>query len=327
MEHHVTLPSKPRIVAEDTNSGTFEIDGLYPGYGHTLGNSLRRIILSSLPGAAITKVKIEGVSHEFSTIDGVKEDVVTILLNLKKVRMSLQGDDQQTVTFKIKGPQTVTAKDLICPSQVSVLNPDQYICDVTGKITLEAELTVQKGIGYVPREMIQQEKVDVGVIALDAAFTPIRRVNYEVENMRVGDRTDYNRLRILIETDSTITPKVALEQSIEIMIYQLKAVVGFRDTKEEEQKSEEAAHAHETHTAPKNKESAKEEDTELLKTRVESLDLSPRTVSALSSSGIRTVGGIARKREEDILAIEGLGVKGLQEIKRALSNFGITLKG
>jgi DNA-directed RNA polymerase subunit alpha len=329
MELHVTLPSKPKIVSESQNSGVFEIDGLYPGYGHTLGNSLRRIILSSLPGAAITKVKIEGVPHEFSTKEGVKEDIITILLNLKKVRLSLIGDDTQTIALKIKGPKNVTAADFTLPTQVSVHNPEQYICDVTSKTEFYAELTVQKGIGYVPREQIQEDKVDVGTIALDAAFTPIRRVNYEVENMRVGDRTDYNRLRITIETDGTVTPKEALEKSIEIMIYQLKSVIGFQDPKETFSRDEEAKESRAIEAPVKESKEThegKEDDVEMLKTRIETLSLSTRTVSALGVAGIRTVGGLARKREDDILAIEGLGVKGLQEIKRALSNFGITLR-
>ncbi len=327
--HHVTLPSKPKIVSESQNSGVFEIDGLYPGYGHTLGNSLRRIILSSLPGAAITKVKIEGVPHEFSTKEGVKEDIITILLNLKKVRLSLTGDDAQTISLKIKGPKVVTASDFTLPTQVGVHNKEQYICDVTTKAEFNVDLTVQKGIGYVPREQIQEDKVDVGTIALDAAFTPIRRVNYEVENMRVGDRTDYNRLRITIETDGTITPKEALEKSIEIMIYQLKSVIGFQDPKESFSRDEEVREVRAVEAPAKEAKDShdnKEDDVEMLKTRIETLSLSTRTVSALGVAGIRTVGGLARKREDDILAIEGLGVKGLQEIKRALSNFGITLR-
>tara|TARA_Y100000310_G_scaffold345555_1_gene466515 strand:+ start:55591 stop:56547 length:957 start_codon:yes stop_codon:yes gene_type:complete len=318
MEYNVAPPSKPRIVSEEDESGTYEIDSLYPGYGHTLGNSLRRIILSSLPGAAITSVKIEGVPHEFSTIAGIKEDVVTILLNLKKVRISMLTDDPQTLTLNIKGPKTVTASDLEVPGQATVLNPDQHIAEVTDKnASLSVELTLEKGLGYVSKEVLQQEKVDVGTIALDATFTPIRRVNYEVENMRVGDRTDFNRLRIFIETDGTLTPKEALERSIEIMINQLKSIVGFKEEEvelAEEVKEEEAEDDKEI------------VDTDFLKTRIESLDLSARTVNALANANIRTIGGLARKKEEDVLGIEGMGQKGLQEIKRLLSNYGITLK-
>ncbi|HYF29266.1 MAG TPA: DNA-directed RNA polymerase subunit alpha, partial [Candidatus Paceibacterota bacterium] len=200
MEYHITLPSKPRVVKEEELQGIYEIDSLYPGYGHTLGNSLRRIILSSLPGAAVTAVKIEGVSHEFATIEGVRESVMEVLLNLKRVHFSLQGDEPQTISLSVKGPKQVTAADFNLPSQVQIANPDQHIADISGKIAFELEATIERGLGYVPRETLTKEKVDIGTIALDATFTPIRRVNYEVEDMRVGDRTNFNRLRILIET-------------------------------------------------------------------------------------------------------------------------------
>src|SRR3989344_8510208 len=192
----IVLPSRPKIISEEDNRGTYEIDGLYPGYGHTLGNSLRRIIYSSLPGAAITSVKINGVPHEFSTIEGVKEDVVAILLNLKKIRFKIISDETQTATLKVKGVKSVIASDITLPGQVEVLNPEQHVADITSKsTTLEIDMVIEKGLGYVPKEVLRKEKVDIGTIALDATFTPVRRANYEVENMRVGDRTDFNRLR------------------------------------------------------------------------------------------------------------------------------------
>lgn len=319
-DYHIALPSKPRVVSETERSGTYEIDGLYPGYGFTLGNSLRRIILSSLPGAAVTHVKIPGVPHEFSTIEGVKEDVVTILLNLRKIRFKITSDEPQTVTLSAKGPRAVTAGDLKLPGQVEVLNPEQHIADVTGKVSLELEIKAERGLGYISKEEHQKERVDIGTIALDAIFSPIRRANYEVENMRVGDRTDFNRLRILIETDGTIAPREALERSIETMIHQLKAVVGFKE--------EEAADASSAFDA---KAGAREEksapvDAEMLKVRITELKLPQRVEDALDNASIRTVGGLVRKREDDLLAIEGLGQKGLQDIKRALSNMGLTLR-
>ena len=225
MEYHITLPSKPRVVSEEGSQGTYEIDALYPGYGHTLGNSLRRIILSSLPGAAITSIKIDGVSHEFATIEGIHETVMEIILNLKRIHFVLHGDDSQTITLSVKGEKEVTAADFACPSQVEIANPTQHIADVSSKVSFELEATIERGLGYVPREAIAKEKVDIGTIAFDATFTPIRRVNYEVENMRVGDRTDFNRLHILIETNGTIAPREALEQSIEVMISQLKSII------------------------------------------------------------------------------------------------------
>ncbi|MES3031210.1 MAG: DNA-directed RNA polymerase subunit alpha, partial [Patescibacteria group bacterium] len=228
--HAIVVPSKPKIIREEGFSGVYEIDGLYPGYGHTLGNSLRRIILSSIPGAAVTKVKIKGVEHEFSSVEGVKEDVITILLALKKLRIKLITDEAQTITIKAKGVKTVTAKDIEVPGQVEILNPELHIATLTDKSSdLDMEITVEKGLGYVAKETLHKDRVDIGVISIDATFTPIKKANYEVENMRVGDRTDFNRLRLSIETDGTITAHEALESSITLMITQLKAIVGFKE--------------------------------------------------------------------------------------------------
>lgn len=316
-DQNVLLPSKPRIISEDGFNGIYEIDGLYPGYGHTLGNSLRRVILSSLPGAAITSVKIAGVDHEFSTISGIKEDVITILLNLKKVRLVIHTDEPQTLTLKAKGVKTITAADIEVPGQVEIINKDQHIATLTDKSAdLSIEISVERGLGYVPKEVIQKDRVDIGSISMDAIFTPIKKVNYEVENMRVGNRTDFNRLRISIQTDGTITPHDALERSVLIMVNQLKAIIGFK-----EEEAPMIAEESEVSAAPK-----KEMDPELLKTRIEGLDLSPRTLNALNNANVRTLGGLVRKKEEDILDIDGLGTKGVQEIKKLLATYGITLK-
>ncbi|KKU79580.1 MAG: DNA-directed RNA polymerase subunit alpha [Parcubacteria group bacterium GW2011_GWA2_47_7] len=321
-DYNVALPSKPKPIREEGSFGVYEIEGLYPGYGHTLGNSLRRIILSSLPGAALTSLKIDGVLHEFSTVEGMSEDVITFILNLKKVRLLMHTDEPQEITLSIKGAKKVTARDITVSGQVEILNPDQYLCELTDKnAVLNVEMKAEKGLGYLAKESIQKEKVEIGTIALDAAFTPIRRVNYEVETMRVGDRTDYNRLKITIETDGTLTPREAVENAIEIMIHQLKSIIGF---KEEELINEEVAPISED----TQEQSPEEEgvDTEFLKTRIDSLDLSSRTQNALTTANIRTVGGLVRKKEDDLMELDGLGEKGVQEIKRALSNFGVTLK-
>ena len=324
MTYDVVLPSKPKIVSETVNSGTYEIDGLYPGYGHTLGNSLRRIILSSLPGAAVTKVKISGVEHEFSAIPGVKEDVITILLNLKKLRVRMTSDEPVTFSIKIKGAHDVTAKDIKAPGQVEIVNTDLHIATLTEKSSdLDMEITVEKGLGYVPKEVVQKDRVDIGAITLDAAFTPIRKANYEVENMRVGDRTDFNRLRLSIETDGTITPHEALEKSISLMIHQLKAIVGF---KEEEIVVEKAEESDESEAGDKSGGEGKIVDADLLKTRIDSLGFSSRTIKALTNANIRTLGGLARKKESDIMDVDGLGAKGMQEIKKLLAQHGVTLK-
>jgi DNA-directed RNA polymerase subunit alpha len=313
-DYTIVLPSKPRIVSEENFTGSYEIDGLYPGYGHTLGNSLRRIILSSLPGAAVTSVKIAGVSHEFSVIPGVKEDAVTILLNLKKIRFSLVSDEPITLSLKVKGAKEVTAGDVKLVAGVDVLNPELVLATLTDKSSeLDMEIKVEKGLGFVSKEVLEKNRVDIGSITLDAIFTPVRRVSYEVENMRVGDRTDFNRLKLFIETDGTMTPKEALEKSIETMISQLKAIIGFKEE--------------DVLVSPSKAEPAKADvDEDFLKTRIENLDLSARTLNALSNANIRTVGGLARKKEKDILEIEGMGAKGLSEIKEVLEKYGITLK-
>jgi DNA-directed RNA polymerase subunit alpha len=315
-DYTIVIPSKPKIVSEVDFSGSYEIDGLYPGYGHTLGNSLRRIILSSLPGVAVTSVKIEGISHEFSVIPGVKEDAINILLNLKRMRLNMVGSEPQTLTLKVKGVKDVTAGDIKTQGGIEILNPNLAIATLTDKnAELSMEITVEKGLGFVSKEVLQKNRVDIGSITVDAIFTPIRRVSYEVENMRIGDRTDFNRLKIFIETDGTITPKEALEKSIETMITQLKAIIGFKEEDVILSSTESEAPFQKSNT-----------DEDSLKTRIETLNLSARTLNALSNANIRTVGGLARKKEKDILEIEGMGAKGLTEIKEVLENFGISLK-
>jgi DNA-directed RNA polymerase subunit alpha len=318
MEYHITLPSKPRVVSEEGMLGVYEIDSLYPGYGQTLGNSLRRIIFSSLPGAAITSVKIEDVSHEFATIEGIRESVMEILLNLKRVHFTLHGDEAQTIRLSVKGPKQVTAADFQAPSQVTIANPEQHIADIAGKISFELEATIERGLGYVPREVLTKEKVDIGTIALDAAFTPIRRANYEVEDMRVGDRTDFNRLRVVIETNGTITPREALERSIEIMIHQLKAIVGFQEESEAPSVSHKSASSDDSSASAGAKDPAK--------MKIEDLELSARITAALSDAGIRSVGGLTRKTAASLKELDGVGDKAVTEISDALSGLGLSLK-
>ncbi len=322
-EYKIIMPSKPRVVVEEGNKGVFEIDGLYPGYGHTLGNSLRRIILSSLPGASVTSIKIDGVTHEFQTMDGIKEDVILIILNLKKLRFKMTSDEPQTVSLSVKGPKEVLASDIKTSGQVEILNGDQYIASVTGKVSLDIELKIEKGLGFISKEVMQKEKVDIGTIAVDAIFTPIRRVSYEVENMRVGDKTNHNRLRISIETDGTLSPREALSQSIAIMINQLKAIIDF---KEEEVEAEPVKKASKSEDKEDKEDKKGDDFTDVLKTRTDTLDLSTRTLNALTAANIRTLGGLARKKREDLLEVEGIGEKGITEIKKVLGKFGLNLK-
>lgn len=326
---NILLPSKLSIVSEIDTKGVYEIDSLYPGYGHTLGNSLRRIILSSLPGTAVTSIKINGASHEFSVLDGVKEDVITMMLNIKQIRFRLLTDEPQTVKLSIKGPKIVTAGDIEVSGQVEILNKDLYIAEITSKISLEIEMNIEKGLGFVPKDVHQKDKNEVGVISLDAVFTPIRRVAYEVENMRVGDKTNHNRLRMVIETDGTITPYEALEKAIVIMTEQLQSILGFVvKPREIEEKIEKARNDRDEKSEEKEdeKKSDNNEFTDTLKTRIDTLPFSTRTLNALTGANIRTIGGIARKKKEDLLEIEGIGDKGINEIKKILGDYGITLK-
>ena len=325
-EYKIIMPSKPKAVLEEGNKGVYEIDGLYPGYGHTLGNSLRRIILSSLPGASVTSIKIDGVTHEFQTMDGIKEDVIIMILNLKKVRFKMLSDQPQTVSISVKGPKELTAGDVKTGGQVEILNPELHIVSVTGKVNLNIEMRIEKGLGFISKEIFQKEKVDIGTIAVDAIFTPIRRVSYEVENMRVGDKTNHNRLRISVETDGTLSPREALSRSIEIMINQLKAIIDFEEPVEVP-----TAVGIPTKVGKEEKESAEEfpkspDFADILKTRIDTVDLSTRTLNALTTNSIRTIGGLAKKRREDLLELEGIGEKGIAEIKKVLNKFGLNLK-
>lgn len=321
----IVLPSKPKVLTEKGNTGSYEVEGLYPGYGHTLGNSLRRIILSSLPGSSITAVKIAGIPHEFSTIKGIKEDVIHMILNLKRIKFSLTGDEDVVLTLKSKGIGEVKAGDIEVSGQVEVLDKDIHIATLTEKdAILDMEITLSKGVGYVPKEMFQKERVAVGSIAIDAAFSPVVHASYDVEQMRVGDRTDFNRLIVNIQTDGSITPKEAFEKSIEIMIHQLKAIINFVDPIEEVRVP--MSSGAETPAAVEEETVDKEALDDVLKTRIESLEIGQRTINALIEANIRTVGGLIRKKEQDILDIDGIGSRGLEELKEILTGFGLAMK-
>lgn len=317
----IPLPSQPKVISEQDNRAVFEIEGLYPGFGQTIGNSLRRALLSSLQGAAITSVKIDGVGHEFSTIEGVMEDVVELILNLKQVRLKMHGEGPYAITLSAKGEKEVTVDDFDTPSQVEVINKDLHIATLSSKkAALKIEAVVEAGLGYVPVEARSKEKVEVGTIAMDAAFSPVRHVNYEVENMRLGDRTDYNRVRLHLETDGSVSPREAFAQAVSILVDQFGALTkGFAEKEIPARDTEEELRA-----APAFGEKAAEED--ISKMKLEDLKLSSRTMNALREAGIKTVGGLARKREEALREVEGMGDKGIQEVKKAMGNLGITLK-
>ncbi len=314
-----TLPEKPKVIESNNNTAIIEIDGCYPGYGNTLGNVIRRALLSSLPGAAITVVKIKGVKHEFSTIPGVLEDVIQIILNLKQVRLKFHTDEPIMMTLKAKGEKKVTARDIKGSSNVEVVNKDAYIATMTDKnAELEMELWAEKGLGYVPQEIMNREKLEVGTIAIDAIFTPIRKVSYTIEDMRVGDQTDYNKLTFAIETDGTMTPEDAFEQAIKILVNHFKALkeLGSPEVKAvaAEKKPKEV------------KEEKKPEKEDPLKMKVEDLKFPQKIINILVANKIKTVSGIIKKSEDELKEIEGLGSKGVKEMRKVLGHLGVTLK-
>ena len=311
----ITLPKKPKVITKDNFKAVIEVEDIYPGYGMTLGNALRRVLLSSLEGAVITMVKIKGVPHEFSTIPSVAEDVMEILLNLKQLRFVLNSSEPQEARLKISGEKTVTAADIECPSQVEVINKSAHIAELTDKgASLDIEMTIEKGFGYVQAEQSKKEKLDVGAIALDAIFTPIRKINYEVEDMRVGDRTDFNRLRVFMETDGTIDPEEAFVKAAKILVEQFAQLTSLGEGQISLMEQE----------VPVEKEVPKREDT--LKTKISELDLSARVINSLEAAGIKTVSGLLRKTETDLLQVEGMGEKAVGEVVKILQKLGLTLK-
>ncbi|MFA5355454.1 MAG: DNA-directed RNA polymerase subunit alpha [Candidatus Paceibacterota bacterium] len=233
----ISLPNTPKVTQKEGNKVVLEIDSLFPGYGITVGNSLRRVLLSSLEGAAVTQVKIKNVSHEFSTIPGIMEDVITIMLNLKQLRFKVHADEPQKAVLKIKGEKKVKASDFEIPSQIELVNKDAHIATLTSKSSeLEMEITIEKGTGYSARESRGKEKTEIGSIALDAIYTPVKKVSYRVESMRVGERTDYDRLFLEIETDGTLSPEAAFSKAAEILVSQFSLLKESFQEKAEEEK-------------------------------------------------------------------------------------------
>lgn len=307
---NIAIPSKPEMINETDMEGTYEISSLYPGYGNTLGNALRRMLLSSIPGAAITSIRIQGVSHEFSTIDGVKEDVLTMVVNMKNIRVRANTDVfPQTMTLKKKGKGKVTAADFETPTQLEIINKDLVIAEITdAKTELSIEADVHKGIGFRPREDLMEDS-QVGAIVVDAVFSPVKRSSYEVFNMRVGDRTDFNRLTIFIETDGTITPRQALEKALRTIIAQFEAMLGFQVSNNKKMKEME------------------EEVEKSMKTiTTHDLELSALVVGALEKNEVRTVMDILKKGVSGIREIPGIGTKAVEEIMTRLEERGIVLK-
>ena len=322
----ITLPNKPKIIEKEKKRVVFEIEACYPGYGIILGNALRRVLLSSLPGAAVTGVKIKGVQHEFSTVPHVVEDVVQIILNLKQIRFKLHADHPVKVVLKAKGEKEVKAGDIKVTSELEIANPEAHIATLTDKkADLEMEIEVEPGLGYLPIEERKKEKLEIGKIAVDAIFSPIRKVNYSVENMRVGERTDYGRLKIDIETDGTIDPQEAFQKANQILVNHFN-IFATAEKKKDKKKPVTKKKAKEEVKAKKDLLAKNEGKKDPVKNKIEDLKISSRTITVLTEAGLKTVAGLVRKREKDLEEIEGLGKKGIVEIKRALGKLGLTLK-
>jgi len=320
----ITLPQKPKYILTGDNTGKFEIDGCYPGYGTTIGNALRRVLLSSLSGAAITSVKIKGVKHEFSTIPNVLEDMIQIILNLKQVRFKLHKEGPIKITLKAKGEKKITAAMIDCPSDVEVVNIDAHIATITSaKGELEMELTVDGGIGYVPVEQQERGNKEVGVIAVDAIYTPIKRVNYTVDNMRVGKKTDYEKVSLEIATDGSITPEEAFSRAINILVDQFSVMLEMERSKKG--KSEDERERPEVQIEKEEKEEEKGEDVgNIAVTDLKSL--STRTLNVLEKGKVDTVGDILKYSELELKDLPGMGDKGIKEIKKAIGDYGFNLK-
>lgn len=319
----VSLPKSSKYEKITKNSGVFLIEGCYPGYGTTLGNALRRVLLSSLSGTAVVMVKIKGATHEFTTLKGVKEDIVQIILNLKQVRFRLHSEESATVFLKAKGEKEVTAKDIKSTSEVEVANPDQYIATLTSSSSeLEIEIKIERGIGYVPVEQQVREEKEIGAIAVDAIYSPIVRVNFGVDNMRVGKRTDYDKITLEIETDGTVTPQEAYNEAVEILMAQFNAIaeVNKKEEKSKKEKDNETSEE-EVEAEEEVKESETGEDVE-----VSELKLSTRIQNILEENGVKTVGDIVKLSENEINELEGMGEKGIKEIKKSISKFGAVLR-
>lgn len=327
METNISLPKTPRLLKQiSPNRSILEIEELYPGYGLTIGNALRRVMLSSLAGAAITSIKIKGVDHEFSTLPGILEDMVEIILNLKQIRFKIYSNEAQTITLKAKGEGKVLAKNIKLSSQIEIANPNAHIATLTSKsASLEMEIRVEKGLGYSSIESRKREKQEIGTIAIDAIFTPIKMINFEIEDMRVGDKTNYNRLRFDIETDGTITPIEALTNASILLIEHFKIITTTTKMSKTDKKEEEKEEN------PQKKETIKEkgkekEDSDNSKTKIEDLKLSNRTQNILLNNHIKTIAGLLRLNKKELLDLEELGEKALKEIKKSLGKLGLTLK-
>ena len=309
----------PRIVHEEVTEhrGVFVIEPLDRGFGYTFGNSLRRVLLSSLEGSAVTSVKIEGVAHEFTTLPGVREDVTDVILNLKNLIVRLFGESPEVEVHLLKGgPGAVTAADIELPAELEILNPELEIANLSGKGKLEMTLTIGRGRGYLPADLNRPSDLGIGVIPVDSIFSPVRRVSYDVEAARVGQRTDYDKLRLDVTTDGSIDPREAIGQAAEILIRQLaiftdlEHIEGLTEAAGAADMGGEATIAHAMENFP-----------------IEELELGVRSYNCLKRVGIETIGDLVGKSENELAAIPNFGKKSIEEVKETLSAQGLTLRG
>ncbi|WP_110955716.1 DNA-directed RNA polymerase subunit alpha [Anaerosinus massiliensis] len=309
---------KPKIeiveISEDCRYGKFVCEPLERGYGTTLGNSLRRILLSSLQGAAVTSVRIEGVLHEFSTIPGVREDVTNIILNLKSLCLKMHSEEAKVIRVEVTGEKTVTAGDIITDPDVEILNPELHLATVDASGSLKMELTVERGRGYIPADKNKKPDHVIGIIPIDSIFSPIQRVNYAVTDTRVGNVTDYDKLTLEVWTDGSIRPEEAVSKSASIMIAHLRLFQNMAGAPADDDEAER------TFTeAPDNGVS------KTLEMTIEDLDLSVRSYNCLKRAGINTVAELAQKSEDDMMKVRNLGRKSLEEVKKKLQELDLSL--
>lgn len=309
---------KPKIdiveISEDNRYGKFVWEPLERGYGITMGNSLRRVLLSSLPGAAVTSVKIEGVLHEFSTIPGVREDVTDIILNLKELCLKMYSDDQTVIRIEAQGEGEVKAGDILTNPDVEILNPDLHIATLDQDGSLVIEMTVEKGRGYIRAEKNKKPEHTIGVIPVDSIFSPILKVNYKVTPTRVGNVTDYDKLTLEVWTDGSLRPEEAVSKAAGIMVAHLKLFQNIAGTPVDEESVDE------TFT-----EQVEDESSKILDMTIEDLDLSVRSYNCLKRAGINSVADLVQKSEEDMMKVRNLGRKSLEEVKKKIIELGLNL--
>lgn len=306
---------KPKIetveISEGAKFGKFVVEPLERGYGNTLGNSLRRILLSSLPGAAVTSIQIDGVLHEFSTIEGVVEDVASVIINVKKLALKIYSDEEKVIEIDVKGDGQVTAADITHDSDVEILNPDLYIATIGKNGHLRMRMYAQRGRGYTPADQNKREDLPIGVIPIDSIYTPVSRVNFQVENTRVGQMTNFDKLSLDVWTDGSIGPKEAISLGAKILTEHLNIFVGMTD---------------EAQTAEIMVEKEEDQKEKVLEMTIEELDLSVRSYNCLKRAGINTVLELANKSEDDMMKVRNLGRKSLEEVRAKLDELGLGLR-